>query len=69
MMYVCSCNRWSAQAKAQRTVKQMQNSLEQQYVKKAYRDLEEQQHKFQHYHERYNNHLQSLDVRKISRKI
>lgn len=57
-----TCNRWSAQAKADKVVKKMQSTLEQDYVGKARRDLEQQQQKFEHYHERYNNHLQSLDI-------
>ena len=58
----CRCNRWAAQNKANRAVKKHQSSLEKEYVKKAHVDLEEQQRKFEHYHDRYNNHLQSLDV-------
>ena len=60
---VCRCNRYNAIAKADRSVKAMQSGLEREYVNKAYRELEDQQHKFEHYHDRYNNHLQSLDVR------
>ena len=62
------CNRWSAQAKADKVVKEMQSTLERDYVKRAYRDLEHQQRKFEFYHERYNNHLQSLDVREGGRE-
>lgn len=62
MWFVHRCNRWGAQAKADKAVKQMQTSMEQDYVTKAYHEMEEQQEKFEHYHERYNNHLQSLDV-------
>ena len=60
--FIYSCNRWDAQARANKVVKRMQSSMEKDYVTRAYRDLEDQQHKFDHYHERYNNHLQSLGV-------
>ena len=62
LLLLSRCNRWAAQNKADKTVKKMQSNMEQEYVKKAYVDLEQQQHKFEHYHDRYNNHLQSLDV-------
>ena len=61
-LLVHSCNRWNVQARADKDVEKARSTMEKEYVNKAYQDLETQHSKFEHYHERYNNHLQSLDV-------
>ncbi len=57
-----SCNRFTAQEKANTTVEISRGDMEAAYMKKATEDLESHTKRFQHYYDRYNNHLHSLDV-------
>ena len=61
-LVLCSCNRFTAQEKAKDTVKKARGDMEAAYVKKATEDLKVHTKRFFHYHERYSNHLHSLDV-------
>lgn len=56
------CNRFQAQEKAKDSVDKARGDMEAAYIKKATEDLKVHSKRFQHYHDRYNNHLQSLDV-------
>ncbi len=56
------CNRYKAQQKADQTVSKARQNMAEEYRRKAERELEEKKAKFQHYHERYINHLNSLEV-------
>ena len=57
-----NCNWFTAQEKANTTVEGSRGDMEAAYVKKATEDLQLHTKRFQHYYDRYNNHLHSLDV-------
>ena len=57
-----SCNRWKEQEKANAHVQQARRGMEKEYMERAAAELEIHTKKFLHFYERYNNHLESLDV-------
>ena len=56
------CNRFKEQREADAEVKKARNGLMENYLKSAQEGTEARLKRFNHYHSRYSNHLNSLEV-------
>ena len=56
------CNRWKVQEKADAKVQEARKNMELEYMQRAAEEMEIHAKKFEHFYQRYNNHLESLEV-------
>ena len=59
---IVSCNRYKEQKKAKQGLEKAQRSMEERLMSDIGRDAEEKKKRFEHYHNRYVGHCQSVQV-------
>ena len=60
--WLCRCNRYKQQQEADKEVRKARKGMLEDYMKEAEEGKATRLERFNHYHSRYSNHLNSLEV-------